>query len=90
MNGQILSGQDPMSAIRYQIVIMFMRVASTALAVTWVLTLVRRQCFGPGQRDHRWRFSVLIIRTRESVDIFIRIWLFCCIIKLLYKVVRHA
>ena len=50
MTGQILSGEDPMLAIRYQIVVMFMLVASTALTVVIVLGIVRRRCFGPAQQ----------------------------------------
>jgi putative ABC transport system permease protein len=50
MTGQILSGEDPMLAIRYQIVVMFMLVASTALTVSMVLGLVRHRCFSPGQQ----------------------------------------
>lgn len=50
MTGQILAGADPMLAIRYQIVVMFMLVASTALTVVAVLYIVRRRCFGQGQQ----------------------------------------
>lgn len=50
MTGQILSGEDPLLAIRYQIVVMFMLVASTALTVTIVLGIVRGRCFGPAQQ----------------------------------------
>ena len=50
MTGQILSGEDPILAIRYQIVVMFMLVASTALTVTIVLKIVRNRCFGQGQQ----------------------------------------
>lgn len=50
MTGQILSGSDPMVAIRYQIVVMFMLVASTALTVTIVLHIVSKRCFGPAQQ----------------------------------------
>ena len=50
MTGQILSGEDPMLAIRYQIVVMFMLVASTALTVSMVLGIVRQRCFSPGQQ----------------------------------------
>nr|WP_321397570.1 iron export ABC transporter permease subunit FetB [uncultured Desulfobacter sp.] len=50
MTGQILSGEDPMLAIRYQIVVMFMLVASTALTVSMVLGIVRRRCFSSGQQ----------------------------------------
>ncbi|NWH04998.1 ABC transporter permease [Desulfobacter latus] len=48
MTGQILSGEDPMLAIRYQIVVMFMLLASTALTVSMVLGIVRQRCFGVG------------------------------------------
>ncbi|MCG8549664.1 MAG: iron export ABC transporter permease subunit FetB [Desulfobacterales bacterium] len=50
MTGQILSGEDPVLAIRYQIVVMFMLVASTALTVSMVLGIVRQRCFGPGMQ----------------------------------------
>ena len=45
MTGQILAGADPEEAVRYQIVVMFMLVASTALSAIIVLLLVRRRCF---------------------------------------------
>ncbi|WP_432735294.1 ABC transporter permease [Maridesulfovibrio sp. FT414] len=45
MTGQILAGADPEEAVRYQIVVMFMLVASTALSSIIVLLLVRRRCF---------------------------------------------
>ena len=50
MTGQILAGADPVSAIRYQIVVMVMLVGSTALGSLLVLSLVRRRCFGPAQQ----------------------------------------
>lgn len=50
MTGQILSGEDPMLAIRYQIVVMFMLVASTTLTVSMVLGIVRQRCFSPGRQ----------------------------------------
>lgn len=49
MTGQILAGADPMTSIRYQIVIMFMLTASTALSSLLAVLLVRKRCFGPGQ-----------------------------------------
>jgi len=39
-----------MLAIRYQIVVMFMLVASTALTVGMVLGIVRQRCFSPGSQ----------------------------------------
>lgn len=48
MTGQILAGADPAEAVRYQIVVMLMIVAATALSSFLVLRLVRRRCFGSG------------------------------------------
>jgi putative ABC transport system permease protein len=50
MTGQILAGADPLTAIRYQIVVMLMLVGSTAIGSMIVVLLVRKRCFGPGQR----------------------------------------
>lgn len=50
MTGQILSGTDPLIAIRYQIVVMLMIVAATSLGSLLVTGLVRRRCFSPAQR----------------------------------------
>ncbi|MBM3163060.1 MAG: iron export ABC transporter permease subunit FetB [Chlorobi bacterium] len=49
MSGQILSGTDPLVAIRYQIVVMFMLVGSTALTSIIVMLIVRKRCFGSGE-----------------------------------------
>ncbi|XPV77820.1 MAG: ABC transporter permease [Desulfovibrio sp.] len=46
MTGQILAGADPAIACRYQIVVMLMLVASTAIASLIVVSLVRKLCFG--------------------------------------------
>ena len=59
MTGQILAGADPVSAIRYQIVVMVMLVGSTAIGSFLVLSLVRRRCFGPSQQ-------LLLRRGRKS------------------------
>lgn len=50
MTGQILSGVDPLTAIRYQIVVMVMLVGATALSTVAVVLLARRRCFGAGDR----------------------------------------
>ncbi|WP_207260865.1 iron export ABC transporter permease subunit FetB [Desulfovibrio sp. Huiquan2017] len=50
MTGQILSGTDPLTAIRYQIVVMLMLVASTAVGAMIVTDLVRKRCFSKGQQ----------------------------------------
>ncbi|NTV98438.1 MAG: iron export ABC transporter permease subunit FetB [Chlorobiaceae bacterium] len=49
MSGQILAGTDPLIAIRYQIVVMFMLVGSTAVTSLVVMLIVRRRCFGSGE-----------------------------------------
>lgn len=45
MTGQILAGSDPVVAIKYQIVVMLMLVAATAIGSTIVVHVVRRFCF---------------------------------------------
>lgn len=45
MSGQILAGSDPVVAIEYQIVVMLMLVASTAISSSIVVHVVRRTCF---------------------------------------------
>jgi len=49
MSGQILAGIEPLTAIRYQIIVMLMLVASTCLGVLITASIVRRRCFSPGQ-----------------------------------------
>jgi putative ABC transport system permease protein len=48
MTGQILSGVDPMVAIRYQIMVMLMLVGATTLSTVGVVLITRSKCFGPG------------------------------------------
>ena len=50
MTWQILAGADPLQAIRYQIIVMVMLVGSTAIGSLVVVYLVRKLCFGPGER----------------------------------------
>ncbi len=50
MTGQILAGAEPLTAIRYQIVVMLMLVGSTAVGSLLVTLLVRRLCFGSAQQ----------------------------------------
>lgn len=45
MTGQILAGSPPVTAIKYQIVVMLMIVAATAIGSILVVHLVRRRCF---------------------------------------------
>jgi putative ABC transport system permease protein len=49
MSGQILAGTDPLIAIRYQIVVMFMLVGSTAMSTITVMHIIRRRCFGQSE-----------------------------------------
>ncbi|RXK84107.1 iron export ABC transporter permease subunit FetB [Chlorobaculum sp. 24CR] len=49
MSGQILAGADPLTAIRYQIVVMFMLVGSTAMSTIIVTHIIRRRCFGESE-----------------------------------------
>lgn len=49
MSGQILAGADPLVAIRYQMVVMFMLVGSTAISAIVVILIIRRRCFGAGE-----------------------------------------
>jgi putative ABC transport system permease protein len=50
MTGQILAGANPLQAVRYQIIVMIMLVGSTAIGSLLVVYLVRKLCFGPGER----------------------------------------
>ncbi len=45
MTGQILAGSDPVLAIKYQIIVMLMLVASTAIGSIIVVTVIRKRCF---------------------------------------------
>ena len=45
MTGQILAGSDPFTAIKYQILVMLMLVASAAIGSLIVVHVVRRRCF---------------------------------------------
>jgi putative ABC transport system permease protein len=45
MTGQVLAGVSPVSAVKYQIVVMLMLVASTAIGAVVVAFAVRRRCF---------------------------------------------
>ena len=57
MTGQILEGASPATAVRYQIVILFMIASATALGVTGVVALAYRQLTN---RQHQLRLDRLI------------------------------
>ena len=45
MTGQILSGTDPVVAVRYQIMVMFMITAATAIGCILMVLLIYRRMF---------------------------------------------
>jgi putative ABC transport system permease protein len=45
MTGQILAGQSPLLAVRYQVVVMFMPAGATALTAVMVVLWYRRIFF---------------------------------------------
>jgi len=54
MTGQILQGADPVDAVKYQIVVMFMIAAATSLGCMVVGLLVYRRLFND-RHQLRWR-----------------------------------
>lgn len=61
MTGQILSGQDPVDAVKYQILIMFMIAACVAISSTMMALLTYRRLFTP---DHRLDVDQIVRRPR--------------------------
>lgn len=55
MTGQILAGSSPIDAVRYQIVIIFMIAAGTALSTMGVVLLAFQALFSPKHRLHAER-----------------------------------
>lgn len=53
MTGQLLSGVSPLQAVRYQIIIMFLIAAATALGTVGVVLLAYRRAFDPAHRFSR-------------------------------------
>jgi putative ABC transport system permease protein len=60
MTGQVLAGQDPESAVRYQIMIMFLIAAGSALGTVLAVLLTFRRLFSV---DHRFMIHRLVLRT---------------------------
>lgn len=52
MTGQILGGADPVTAIKYQIVVMLMLVGSTAIGSVLAVNLARRRLFNQAGQYH--------------------------------------
>jgi len=63
MTGQVLAGQSPLQAVRYQIVIMFLIAASSALGTVLAVLLTYRRLFSA---DHRFLASRLVERAAAS------------------------
>jgi putative ABC transport system permease protein len=61
MTGQLLAGVDPVSAVRYQIVIMFVLVAGTALGTVSVILVSYRRLF-----NKRHQFLFWLITTPQK------------------------
>ena len=59
MTGQVLAGQSPLQAVRYQIVIMFLIAAASALGTVLAVLLTYRRLFSA---DHRFLASRLMER----------------------------
>jgi putative ABC transport system permease protein len=59
MTGQVLAGQSPLQAVRYQIVIMFLIAASSALGTVGAVLLTYRRLFSP---QHRFLAARLVER----------------------------
>ena len=59
MTGQVLAGQSPLQAVRYQIVIMFLIAASSALGTVGAVLLTYRRLFSP---EHRFLAARLVER----------------------------
>ncbi|SEI44783.1 ABC transporter permease [Paraburkholderia diazotrophica] len=59
MTGQVLAGQSPLQAVRYQIVIMFLIAAASALGTVGAVLLTYRRLFSP---EHRFLASRLVER----------------------------
>ncbi|CCD35721.1 YbbM seven transmembrane helix protein [Candidatus Paraburkholderia kirkii UZHbot1] len=59
MTGQVLAGQSPLQAVRYQIVIMFLIAAASGLGVVAAVVMTYRRLFS---HDHRFMVSKLVER----------------------------
>lgn len=63
MTGQVLAGQSPLQAVRYQIVIMFLIAASSGLGTVGAVLLAYRHLFSA---EHRFLASRLVERTARA------------------------
>ncbi|HEY3597440.1 MAG TPA: iron export ABC transporter permease subunit FetB [Paraburkholderia sp.] len=63
MTGQVLAGQSPLQAVRYQIVIMFLIAAASALGTVGAVLLTYRRLFSA---DHRFLAARLVERSAAA------------------------
>lgn len=63
MTGQLVSGMDPMEAVKYQIVIMFLIASSTALGTVLSVLFAFRRLFNS---QHQFCFQLLVRRSKKS------------------------
>lgn len=63
MTGQLLAGVEPVQAVRYQVVIMFLIASATALGTLGVVLLSYRRLFTPA---HQFRHGLLAERSGDS------------------------
>ncbi|MBN2309728.1 MAG: iron export ABC transporter permease subunit FetB [Candidatus Hydrogenedentes bacterium] len=61
MTGQILAGADPLGAVKYQIVVMFMLAAATALGCVFIALLTYRRLF-----NARHQLAIALIREQQE------------------------
>jgi len=64
MTGQVLAGQSPLQAVRYQIVIMFLIAAASALGTTLAVLACYWRLFSP---EHRFHTERLLQRAANKV-----------------------
>ena len=65
MTGQVLAGQSPVEAVRYQIVVMFLIAAASALGTTLAVLGTYRRLFSA---EHRFRAERLVARTTRGAS----------------------
>jgi putative ABC transport system permease protein len=65
MTGQLLAGVNPLEAVRYQIVIMFLIASGTALGTVGVVLLSYRRLFGA---NHQFLYKRITVR-EEAIDL---------------------
>jgi putative ABC transport system permease protein len=63
MTGQILAGQDPNQAVRYQIVVQYMMLFAAVATSLVIVRLIHRRYF---TRDHQLRLELLRSTERSS------------------------